>query len=216
MNCDKIITSLLRVSNLELKFHVKLKEDNKEYLSMFEFHGRGYMKLNADSYITLEIKSQHEEWSKDNTFMIHTHNIIRIIKNLNSMVSAIYNANLFYIKDTGELSMYGDIAKEYEYSDIKGMVIKPAIVYDPDEVSYEGCVIMINKTSNMIHLSIDQLEVLVYVLEKINIPEYTLALLNQYRIALEKGECVIPQKEKNKEFVTGNVFKKNKKDYYDI
>ena len=62
------------------------------------------------------------------------------------------------------------------------MVIKPAIIYDENEISYEGVVLYINKTANYVELPIDAFEALYYTLKETNIFVYSQLMINYYNL----------------------------------
>lgn len=60
----------------------------------------------------------------------------------------------------------------------QGIIMKPVVLYDDRDVSYEGVRIFINKLDNFVDLTIDMFEGLVYTMEKVDLFLYSQEIVN--------------------------------------
>lgn len=229
IDMEKISAVLVQpVNDLTLKVHSKLlreKEGRKEnFHNEFTFNNNNYLKLDLQSFLTLELR--REEWSKDKSIIINQRNIFQIITKFKSLLESIYNGGVFALNKDNEIVIYKDKVEEYTQKiyNLGGnqrMLIKPAIIYDENEVSYEGVILYLNKTENYAQLPIDAFESLVYTLDKVDLFLYSQLLVNYYMSYLSKksggGEnnsskqtttksahpCLVEEPE-----TKGNIFKK--------
>ena len=217
------------VKNFTLKINVKLyqEKNNKieSYHKEFEFNKIKYLTLNPSAYLSLDINNKEEEWDKSKSIMITQRNIYQLIKNFKIMLDNMYKDDIFAMNSKGEIIIYSDmvnkyIIKIYNLGLNQRMIIKPAIVYDENEVSYEGIIMYINNSDNFVELPIDAFESLFYTLSKIDIHTYSQQLLNYYVSCLDKEEdlnniSIVNKKyhpisdvnNKEKEEVKGFVFR---------
>jgi len=217
------------VKNLNLKINVKLyqEKNNKleSYHKEFEFNKVKYLTLNPSVYLSLDINNKEEEWDKSRSIMITQRNIYQLIKNFKTMLTNLYGDEIFAINSKGEIVIYSDMIvkytlKIYNLGLNQRMIIKPAIVYDENEVSYEGVIMYINNSDNFIELPIDAFESLFYTLSKIDIYTYSQQLLNYYvscldkdgdlkdiNVSIKKYHPISDVNDKDKEEVKGFIFK---------
>lgn len=199
-NINKITRVIIKpAKNCVLKIHIKLvnkRMDGKtENFQNVYINGNdeGTLALDFQSLITLELKDG--EWEREKTICITQNNIYQLIKGMERVINKFYNEKIFAVKKgTNEIVMYKDKAQEcteriYNLGMNQRMIIQPSIIYDNNDLSYEGVVMYLNKTANFIELPIDAFESLYYALKQINIFEYSQSLLNYY-ISSVKNEKV--------------------------
>jgi len=185
------------VKNFNLKINVKLyqEKNNKleSYHKKFEFNKVKYLTLNPSVYLSLDINNKEEEWDKSRSIMITQRNIYQLIKNFKTMLTNLYGDEIFAMNSKGEIVIYPDMVDKYTLKIYnlglnQRMILKPSIIYDENEVSYEGVIMYINNSDNFIELPIDAFESLFYTLSKVDIYTYSQQLLNYYVSCLDKGE----------------------------
>lgn len=182
-----------------LKMNVKLYSKgrdgkNESYHQQYLYNDRTYLTLNPSAFLTLQLVS--DEWSKDKAILINQHSIFSIINAFNRLKHAIYHHGIFAVKENQDIVIYADKAEEHKETinhigNNQFLVAKAAIVYDDNEVSYEGVRLFINNSENTVDLPIDAFEALLYVLTKIDIYEYSQQMLNYY-VASQNGAPATP------------------------
>ena len=124
--------------------------------------------------------------------MIGIGNIGIVIGKLKKVRSSIYKHEIFALKNNTVIA-YDDMVKKYT-EQVKtprinqALLIRPSVVYDEDETSYEGVTIYVNNTANIIQLSIDEFDNLIYVLDKFDIFNSTQLMLNYYMTYVMNSE----------------------------
>lgn len=196
-NLQKISRIIIQpVANLILRIHVKLLKEKdgrvENFHNEFTFQGKTYLKLDFQSFLTLEL-IDNTEWDKDKSIIINERNIIQIIKGFEKMLDSIYNGNIFAVNSKNEIVIYSDEAEKavvriYNLGNGNRMVLKPAKIYDENELSYEGVILYLNNNNNFVELPIDAFESLLYALKQTNIFVYSQALINYYISAIKAGE----------------------------
>lgn len=207
-----------------LKLHVKLiQRDNlgkKEFLNkVYSVNGSNYLKLDYQTFLTLECKSKDSEWSKDKSLLITDKNIHQVKKTFEIMLRALYAGKMFAIRKNRQ----GGVAEIVTYTDeIKkstmvvnmlgthqNMMVLPAVVYDErTNVSYEGVRIYINKKINVIELTIDEFEALYYNLKEVNFFTYGQMMLMS--LASNKQSLVVEEARPVKQYThQSSVFDSN-------
>lgn len=182
---EKITRTILRYPNLALKIQVKLKEETIATHNEFTIGDKKYINLNFNGYVTLELVKQNDQsFDMTKSFLIGMGNLGSVVKTMKKVLKNIYEQNIFALQNN-KVIVYEDMAKKYtEQVTIprigQAIMIKPSVIYDENETSYEGVHIFINKVENVIPLSIEEFENLVYTLEKIDIFEYSQSLVNYY------------------------------------
>lgn len=185
----KLSRTLIGFKTLMLRIHVKLKEENGDfkfnYHNEFEFGGKGYVKINPSVYLSLEVINKDDVYDKSRSLLINQNNMYKIIMFLRRLIKNIYNKEVFVMRN-GELVLYDEMVKKYQerlqISDTGAIIGQPAIIYDNNESSYEGVHLFINKTVNVAELTFSELESLLYTFEKIDLFQYSQAMLNYYLI----------------------------------
>jgi hypothetical protein len=236
IDIDKISRIIIQpAKNLILKMHIKLLNENEGRKENFHKlfispEGNKYLKLDLQSFLTLELHD--DNWSKDKTIIIDQKNIYHLIKGLKKMVDNLYTNDIFVLNKNKQIVIYKDIVEKYtekiyNLKNNQRIIIKPAIIFDENQISYEGVVIYINKTENYVELPIDAFESLYYALSKVDLFTYSQELLNYY-ISCIKGEKIELKEvgfsdnkkahpllmEDNKEEVKGNLIKSEEENVF--
>ena len=180
---EKITRTILNFKNLVLKIHVRIMNDQGSYHSEYEYMNSLYLKLDTNVYLTLEIMS--DEWSKDKTLIITQNNIQGVVNTLKNILHDIYSENIFANKPNGEIIAYKDMVDKFTrkislYGTSQQMLIRPGVIYDDNEVSYEGAILYINRFENKVELPIELLETLYYTLKEIDLFSYSQLLINYF------------------------------------
>ena len=198
INIDKISRIIIQpVKNLILKIHVRLYQNKdgklENYHNEFTFNNKKFVTLNPSVFLSLAIIDK-EDWDKSKSIMINQRNIYQIIKNFRILLKNIYRDEIFAMDSKGKNIIYSDMADKYTQKIYnlgminQRLIIKPSIVFDENDVSYEGVIMYINNSENFVELPIDAFESLYYTLEKMDIFAYSQQLLNYYVSCLKTGE----------------------------
>lgn len=226
LNIDKLSSVICQPSrNLVLKVHAKLlyeKEGRKEnFHQLFTFKGNNYCKLDLQSFLTLEIKDE-EEWTREKTLIIDQNNLFHILKGLSKSLDYIYKGEVFAMNKNNEVIIFKDkqdkcTVKLFNLGNNQRLVIKPAVIYDDNDISYEGIILYFNKSAIYTELTIDAFESFIFNLKQVNIFIYSRLLLSNYLSLLKNNETreskpkVINNQNniftENKEEVKTNIFK---------
>lgn len=175
--------NILRFKGLTLRIYIKLKKDDgKTFHNEFKFANKSYLRLDPVVYLILELDKVNDEYDPGRAVIIGQGNIHLYVKKMKELVKDIYNEKIFATKNN-EIVLYSDMSKQFSKmiqvpGTNQGLVMVPAIVYDENEVSYEGVNLYFNSTENVIGLSIDEFEALVYTIEHTDIFMYSQLLLN--------------------------------------
>lgn len=183
--------------NLRLRLHAKLlqeREGRKEnFHSLYRKEtGEGYLTLDVQSFLTLEIIDR-EEWDKSKSILIDQRNIFQIINGFDKCLKAIYNERIFDTRENGDIYAYRDMVDKHTVNlfhlGANGrMVLRPAVIYDSNEVTYEGVALHINKTANVAELPIDAFEALYYALKQVNLFVYSQLMLNYFIASMREDK----------------------------
>lgn len=198
---NSLSRNILRFKGLTLRLQVRLiKDDGKVFHNEFTFGDKSYIKLEPVTYLILELDKINDEFSPDRSVIIGQGNIHLYVKKMKELIKDIYNEKIFATKGN-EIVLYSDMSRKFTKAiQVPGMnqsmMMVPAIVYDENEVSYEGVNLYFNKPENVIGLSIDEFEALSYTLEHIDLFTYSQVLIN-YISTYEKQAT--PQKIQSKQ-----------------
>lgn len=184
---EKISRVILRFTNMILKISININNENYKAYRETEYMGNLYVTMNLNPMLSLEmVKGKNEDtvFDRSNFFPIGQGNIGSIIKTMKKMLKSIYTQDIFAIQNNAVI-MYEDMSRKFmERISIPRsgyqMILKPTVVYDDNDTSYEGVNIYLNKTDNVISLSIEEFENLVYTLEKIDLFTYSQMMFNSY------------------------------------
>ena len=214
-NVEKITRVVIQPSrNLRLRLHVKLlqeREGRKEnFHSLFEKpSGDGeILTLDAQSFLTLEIVDRGE-WNAKKSLLIDQRNIYQVIKGFEKCLKALYNEKIFDKRQNGEIFAYREAVEKntiplYYLGGNNRMVLRPTVVYDMNEVSYEGVAIHINTKEYVAELAIDAFEALYYALKQANLFVYSQLMLNYFVSALREEKIELREVKKEKKIQKSN------------
>lgn len=198
METKKITREILNIQkNLSLKLHVKLilvdeNGKNRLFHNEFEYAGSNYIKIDNMPFMTLDYKERDSDWDKSRSIMITPMNIVHVVKAMNRLLDAIYGDDVFAVNSQNKIVIYKDMVekhteKVFNLGMNQRLVMKPAILLDHNDVEIEGVVLYINKPENVVELSIDAFESLVYNMEKIDLFTYSQLLINYYVMQQNQG-----------------------------
>lgn len=185
----KITRTLLTFKSMTLKLHVKLKGDNDKFSFKYhiesEYLYQKYLTLNPSVFLSIDVidKENNYGFDKSKSLIITQKTVFRVIMFFRRLVKSMYTKDLFITKGN-EIILQRDVAENVkellQVSQNNAIVGIPAVIYDENEISYEGVHLFINKTSNLIPLTFTELETLLYMLEKVDLFQYSQLLLNYY------------------------------------
>lgn len=216
MGVEKISRTILTLpfSKLSLKLHIKLMNENHQgelegFHKEFTFNGKEYLSLNVFPILTLEMMDKTDGWKPDKTIILTQRNIFYLIQSLKKINKAIYKEDMFVYDERNELMVYKDMAEKhtervYKLGNHK-LLLKPSVVYSPQEEAYEGIVMYFNNTNNVVQVNLDDLNALIYTLDKIDLFTYSQHMLNYYVYSMNNPDKI--QKEKSKKTVNIIDFK---------
>lgn len=203
---EKLTRTILQYPTMILKLHVKLKNDMGMFHNEFSYGHNKYINIIANGYITLEVGKTKDKQDYDPTrsFMIGVGNIGNVVNGLKKVLNNICKHDIFAIQNK-KIIAYDDMVKKYTEQIItpfinQALLVKPSVIYDENEISYEGVIIYVNNTNNMIQLSISEFENFVYVLEKIDIFSTSQLLLNYYMMSIICKDKMTNNKKPNTQF----------------
>lgn len=175
------------VKNLVMKIHVELLKEKEgkvtNFHNVFTFGSKTYLRVDLQSFVTIEMTDG--EWSKDKSVLIDQRNMYQVIKGFEKSLENIYNGDVFAVNKEGKTVIHKDsieknTVKIYNMGNSNRLILRPSIIYDNDDMTYEGVVLYINKTENYVELPIDAFEALYFTLKKVDLFVYSQALLNYY------------------------------------
>lgn len=184
--------------DLQLRIHLKLIKERQDgrvenFHNVFTYGDKNYLKVDLQSFFTLEIPGTGADWSKDRSIIVDQKNIYQLIRGLKKTIDDIYDGGVFAADKEGNVVIYKDKQEEftnriYNLNYNQRIVLTPAIIFDETEVSYEGVVMYINKSANAVEMPIDVLESLYYTLKKADLFVYSQLLLNYYVSSLKQDK----------------------------
>lgn len=190
-----------------LRFHVRLKTEKDGKIEHFhkifknENNQEQIIILDPKPSLTMEIMDG-EAWDGSKWLWINPFNIGRITRGFKEIIDKLYTQPIYYTDENGELHVYREMV-ETNTVDIamkfgQRLIMKPTVIYDIDEVSYQGVVLYVNKTANYCQLSLDELEAVYHVMTKIDLFAYSQALLNYYVAMQHEGKIEVTETKKEK------------------
>lgn len=202
---SRVISQLTK--DLRIRIHLKLVNQGKDgrrenFHNVFSVQGNKYLKLDLQSFLTLEFIDKEDDWSQDKSIVINERNIFQITRGVKECIDAIYDGGIFAVDKDKNIVIYADMVEKhtvqiYNIGGNQRMVLKPTIVYDENETSYEGATLYINKSDYSIDLPIDVLESMHYILNKIDLFLYSQALLNYYMMSLKEEKIQVKEVNMN-------------------
>lgn len=191
MEVKKISRTILNIQkNLSLKLHVKLVsvDENGQtrlFHNEYEYEGSNYIKIDNMPFMTLDMREKDIEWDKSHSIMITPMNIVHVVKGMERLLEAIYGDDVFAVDRNDKIVIYKDMVEKHTEKIFnlgmnQRLVLKPAIILDHNDTEMEGVLLYINKPENVVELSIDAFESLLYNLQKIDLFTYSQLLINYY------------------------------------
>lgn len=184
--------------NMKLRFGVVVqneKDIKKMYnqkgqvptMSTFTIQGVEYLKLHPYPYLTIDIAKSGDKgdaWNSNLQVNINSLYMFRLKKTLQELLDNFPTKNLYY-KQNGKLVVNQDIAgplARVVKTNTKVIKLVYAVVPDEEnkEIEYEGISFMINTMDSFCLLTYDELEFLIYYLDKINLDQLALEALHLY------------------------------------
>jgi len=179
---EKISRVLFSDSNCIVKIHVWLHDNNNEFMHKeFNLNGNIYVSLNPRTCITIEKYSK--EWDKSKNLLLNEVQLQSVINGMKKIIKNIYEKNIFANKPNGEIIIYSDEANKCSeivrfVNSTNILLLKPSVLVDENDVTYEAVTMYINRVENDIQLSIGSFESLYNILSKINLFMYSQLLIN--------------------------------------
>jgi len=186
--------------NFLFSIHIKLlkeKEGRSEnFHQLFSFADKKYLKLDLQSFFTLEIKDK--VWDKSKSIMIDQRNITQITKGLEESVDRILNGNIFALDKSHRTICFAEEARQnivtiQTIGSNQFIQIVPALIYDENDITYEGVVFYLNNSNNYVELPFEIFESLVHTIKESNLFVYSQLLLNYYISALENEKVALKE-----------------------
>lgn len=188
--------------NLSLKMHVKLMEDKRSgrkenFHQEFEVRGKTYMNLDIQSFLTLEYRDKNVAWDRSQSIVINQRNLHVIVNDMGKMIKHIYGNDVFkHDAAKGHSVVYAeDIEKYtvrmYNLTANQRIVLKPAMIMGDSEEMYEGVIMYINNSDNVVELVVDAFESLYNTLKRIDLFLYSQSIVNYYAACIETGKIKV-------------------------
>lgn len=223
----KITRVILNLKNVVVKLHVKVFDDSGGVHNEFSYNGSKYLKLDNIAFLSIDMVDNNT-WSKDKSIIITQNNIHSVVSNMKKIINDIYNENIFANKPDGEIIAYKDMVEKFTRrftltGTNQQILLRPGVVYDENELSYEGIQMYFNKLENKVDLPIDIFEALYYTLDRIDLFTYSQLLINyyvsyynkKYNELFNETKQIVPNKPKvqftkPQEDTTESNFRKNR------
>lgn len=178
---EKLSRTILSLKELNIKIHVKLT-DNFYFHNEYIYENKKYTRLEPMVFLSIDLPKNESGFNPNRGLTITEANIGVMIKRMNRLINNIYNEKIFGMRDN-EIIVYADAAKSYTEKFIlpktnQVVVLQPTVVYDENEISYEGIRMYFNVMENSIDLSIDEFESIIYTLSHIDLFQYSQLLIN--------------------------------------
>lgn len=197
---NKITRIVTVIKKLTLKMHVELIKDKPDgtsthFYNVFTFGSKTYGRIDVHPYLTLEI-TDGTEWSKDKNILLDARTIYNLIRGIEKSLKMIYDGNVFVMGTSGKVILNKEVLEEHTVRvfniNNNGIIIRPAVIYDENEITYEGVLFYMNNTHNYVELDIDSLHALCYNLKKVDLFLYSQSMVNYYLSTLKTGPQVTP------------------------
>ena len=212
----KLTRPLFKSRELYLRIHVMFGNTDTYggSFSEFTFDNKTSSRIDPGVYLTLDIKKTDSEYDPSLSVVIGKGTLHMFKKSCKRLLDSIYEQHIFANKGNTVVA-YQDMVEKYSETITvprtnSAVLLKPAVVYDENEVSYEGVNVYINKLENMASLFIDEYESLVNILLDIDLFVYSQLLVNYYvsyyGISPENNPYVSPMfKETNKPKISKKI-----------
>lgn len=175
--------------NMKVKFNLILKDDNPKFrgklIDKFNLNGVDYLKLSPHPFLTIDISSamdRGESWSSNKTMTLNQMGVFSAKRAIRESLRALHTEDLFmYVNDKLVINreLANEVTVKFSASN-KHILITPVVIYDDDDPTseYEGLCLMINTVDNFCNLTIEEAEYLYDMLDKINLMQIALNVIN--------------------------------------
>ena len=210
---DKISRVLIQpCKEFVIKIHCRLtKEVNgkiQSFHNFFTYNDANYLSLDQYVYLTLEIKD-NEEWSRDKSVIVNAKNIHQLLSGLKFMIntcrsndSIYYHSKLKDSIDVENITVYPETIKENIWQirllgdDMPRILLHPS-VKEIDDVKFEAIRIYINRKTNYIDMTLDEVEAMYYTLQKVDFFQYGMMMIQYYVSSIENDKIEVQQVQNN-------------------
>lgn len=218
-NIEKVTRTIIQPTrNSRLRLHVKLLQEKEGRVENFHSlyrkeTGEGYLTVDIQSFMTFELVDR-DGWDMSKSIMITQRNIYQIIRGFDKLLKAFYEGEMFGVRENGDIFSYTDKVKEntlelFHLGANHRMIVRPAVIYDINEVTYEGVAIHLNRTENVIEMSITEFESLFYALKQANLFVYSQLMLNFFTSTLQEEKIELKEVKKEKKPTTTKTNKQH-------
>lgn len=144
-----------------------------------------YLKLSPTSFLTLDISDK--DWDSSKSVLIIPNAIYSLKESFKDMIKIMREEKIYALKKNGELVIYKDEARRFIrkiplLSTNHVILLEPAIIYDNNDIGYEGLNMFLNNSNNLCQIPIQHFESLWYTLETTDIFLYTQECMNYIAI----------------------------------
>lgn len=195
---DKITRVLVQPNkHLVLKIHCKTTKIvngvKQDFNNIFDYGENTYLKMDHLTFLTLEINDDGP-WGKSKNLVITSRNLYQVQQALKTMINTLRSGEVYKArkKVNSDGSSYMELFIYTEDVKNNSMVIRllgdsnnrlglqPCIITDECECQHEGVRILINKQSNAVEVTLEELEALYYNIAKVDLFMYGQTMVNYY------------------------------------
>ncbi len=177
---------------MELKFGIIVKPDsftkNAEFLKIenqYSFNGNDYYIFKPNPFLVIDIskgKDKGEGWNQNLAISLNRPKLFEMVKKLKIFLNQYKQYTELFFYNDDKLCLNREIANKVIldlYTSNKHVRFLPSVVNGEGEGEYyEGCVFAINSLDNFCYLTYDEMEYLLYELERVNMNTLSFALLS--------------------------------------
>ena len=183
INKDFALKHVVRVSHKAPDGKKELFHSEYTYMSQSSYTNAKYLKsikLNFNSYLTIEEISKEKSWQDKESIFITSTNIFKFTKALKKARKWLYKYKDLYYYEDKDLLINKEVAKGLNIQlNLNGkiIVIQPTIIVK-DDMELEGIVIYINKISCPCKITVDKLDALYHILKRFDLYLAGLSIIN--------------------------------------
>ena len=195
-------------SMMKIKFGIIISSDeDKKYLgnqsnkliSKFNDNGNDYLRINPHPFIVIDISSmnKNEGWNANMSVSLNRMGQYKFVQSLKKFIRDFSNyKNLFYYENN-KLIVNQSVVNEVSMNistNSKIIRLQPCVVPDEEnqELVYEGAILFINNMQNYAYLTYDELNYLLWEIERIDMTVLSLEILDIVKLYYdEKTDKVI-------------------------
>lgn len=201
---DKIVRNIMNTKNLYLRITV-MTENDKWYSRYIGNDNVDTKLIYNRTIVNLGMNAPNRtDWDKSQSVMIHCRNHHVILRQMKRFIDNLYKGEMFSKDSNDKIILYGDVASKTSeliklpYTDNNMILLRPHVITDSNNITYEGSLMCFNKPDNFVELYIDELEGLYYNLSKIDFFLYSQSLINNLNCNNEEEVAVsTPRKNLN-------------------